>query len=292
MTWARRGASRCAVSAWLISFALAGCGSVTPSAIPSDEDGGASSDGGAAPATDGGSDAGNSASASGGGAGPSSSGAGSVPPLSTNGGASAGAAAEGGAADGPAVLSAIYATRIESFEPGPGAGYHQDELPDVVLGPPQGKGPEAGSLDVLSLGAGGSIVLSFGEHAMVDGPGADFVVFENAFWPGGDASVVFAELGEVSVSQDGDTWYTFACDEAGDGQGRFPGCAGVTPTLVYDADAGGPLDPTQTGGDPFDLAAVGLSSARYVRIVDLETLPQASNTTGFDLDAVGIVHAR
>jgi hypothetical protein len=190
------------------------------------------------------------------------------------------------------VLTPTYAAQVESYEPGPGAGYNQDALPDVVLGPPQGRGSQAGSLDVLSLGAGGSIVLSFGDRDIVDGPGADFVVFENAFWPGGDPRQVFAELGEVSVSQDGETWLTFACDEAGDGEGHFSGCAGVTPTLVYDPETLVPLDPAQSGGDAFDLAKVGLASARYVRIVDLETLPQAGTTTGFDLDAVGIINAR
>ena len=41
-----------------------------------------------------------------------------------------------------------------SFEPGGNAGFGQDQLPDVVLGPPMGKGTSRGSLDVLSLGVG------------------------------------------------------------------------------------------------------------------------------------------
>jgi hypothetical protein len=146
------------------------------------------------------------------------------------------------------------------------------------------------SLDVLSLGAGGEIVLGFGEQVIVDGPGPDFVVFENPFWPGGNAAKVYAELGEVSVSDDGESWQTFACDRAGDGAGHFAGCAGVTPTLAYDAATLVPLDPTQTGGDVFDLAELGLTSAHFVRIHDLETLPPAGTTSGFDLDAVGIVN--
>lgn len=197
-----------------------------------------------------------------------------------------GAEPDGG---GPALP---YATSVESFSPGENAGFGQDELPGIVLGPPRGKGERAGSLDVLSLGKAGEIVLGFGDQSIDDGPGADLVVFENAFWPGGDASAVYAELGEVSVSEDGETWLAFPCDTQGDGAGRFSGCAGVTPTLVYDAAQLVPLDPERSGGDAFDLADVGLAQARFVKIRDLETLEAAGTSGGFDLDAVGIVNER
>jgi len=183
-----------------------------------------------------------------------------------------------------------YARSVESFEPGDGAGFNQDKLPDIVLGPPLVKSEGVPSLDVVSLGSGGVIVLGFGDKAIGDGPGADFVVFENPFWPGGNAAKVYAELGAVSVSDDGESWQTFPCDTAGDGAGHFAGCAGVTPTRVYDPVTLLPLDPTQTGGDAFDLADLGLASARFVKIHDLETLPPAGTTSGFDLDAVGIVN--
>ncbi|HKY34403.1 MAG TPA: hypothetical protein VJN18_00575 [Polyangiaceae bacterium] len=192
-------------------------------------------------------------------------------------------------AAGAAGLGAPYASSVESFEAGEGNGFGVDALPDVVLGPPRGKGNAAGSLDVLSLGTSGEIVLGFGQRVIHDGPGADFVVFENAFWPGGDASKVFAELGEVAVSEDGTAWTPFPCDTEGDGNGNFPGCAGVTPTLEYDAEQVVPLDPRLTGGDAFDLADVGVALARYVRVRDLATLPPAGETSGFDLDAVGAV---
>jgi len=206
-----------------------------------------------------------------------------------------GAAGEnaGGAADEPAAYpdDLPYARSVESFSPGDGAGFNQSKLPGVVLGPPRGAGTGQGTLDVVSLGSGGEIVLGFGARAIVDGPGPDLIVFENAFWPNGDASQVFAELGEVSVSEDGESWQTFACDTRGDGEGGFPGCAGVRPTVVYDPVALVPLDPAQTGGDAFDLADVGVAHARYVKIRDLGTLDLASNTSGFDLDAVGVINA-
>jgi hypothetical protein len=200
-----------------------------------------------------------------------------------------GAAADGGAADAGDPSTLPYAREVVSFEPGAHAGFGQDALPDIVLGPPQGGGTERGSLDVLSLGMGGQIVLGFGKRAIADGPGPDFIVFENAFWPGGDPSAVFADLGEVAVSDDGKAWKTFPCDTKGDGHGRFPGCAGWSPTLVYDPFKVLPLDPKRTGGDAFDLADVGVQHARYVRIHDLATQAEGNNA-GFDLDAVGIIH--
>lgn len=182
-----------------------------------------------------------------------------------------------------------YAKSVESFTPGAGAGYGEGDLPRVVLGPPRGKGLAAGGLDVLSLGAGGEIVLGFGEQPIEDQVGADFIVFENAFWPNGDAGMPYAELGEVSVSEDGETWSTFACDQRGSGPGLFSGCAGWSPTLNYDPVAVVPLDPSATGGDAFDLADLGISRARFVKIRDLSTLEGASPSAGFDLDAVGVV---
>jgi hypothetical protein len=207
---------------------------------------------------------------------------------------SPGTAGEGasGAANEPEPYPADlpYARSVESFAPGDGAGFNRSKLPDIALGPPRGAGSGEGGLDVVSLGSGGEIVLGFGERSIVDGPGPDLIVFENPFWPNGDASQVFAELGEVSLSEDGESWLAFACDTEGDGQGHYPGCAGVTPTLAYDPVALVPLDPTQTGGDAFDLAELGLARARYVKLRDLATIEAAGNTSGFDLDAVGIVN--
>jgi hypothetical protein len=202
-------------------------------------------------------------------------------------GAACGTGEDGSPGAGGARLP--YAQAVVSFEPGPGAGFGRDEFPDVVLGPPAGAGTGAGALDVLSLGAGGTIVLAFGDRAIANGLGADLVVFENPFWAGGDPASVFAELGEVSVSPDGTDWRTFSCDPAGIGEGRFPGCAGWTPTFEYDPADVLPIDPVQTGGDVFDLEEVGLESARYVRIRDLSDGGEGTSA-GFDLDAVGVIH--
>lgn len=180
-----------------------------------------------------------------------------------------------------------FAQSVESFDDGALAGFGQERMPSVVLGPPRGSGTSAGSIDVVSLGVGGEIVLGFGAHTIVDGPGPDFVVFENAFWVDDDPNEVFFELGEVSVSTDAATWRTFACD-AGATAPPWTGCAGWSPTLRFEPfDL--PLLHDVTGGDAFDLAEVGLDSARYVRIRDLST-DGAAPSAGFDLDAVGILH--
>jgi hypothetical protein len=195
------------------------------------------------------------------------------------------------ATDPDATLIALedlpYAREIVAYEEGESAGFGQDAYPDIALGPPKGKGTGSGSLDTLSLGVGGSIVLGFGENDVIDGEGPDFIVFENAFIGGGS---LFMELGEVSVSEDGATWHTFPCDEEGTGDEQFPGCAGWTPTLRFDPQQVFPLDPALTGGDAFDLGELGLSRARYVRIQDLASRPGTANTGGFDLDAIGLIH--
>jgi hypothetical protein len=185
-----------------------------------------------------------------------------------------------------------FVTGVVSFTPGPCAGFGEASMPGIVEGPPKGGGASQGSLDVVSLGVGGEIVLSFAPNAIVDGPGVDFIVFENPFDIGGNPDKPYAEPGEVSVSDDGTTWTTYPCTATSFPYGE---CAGWHP--VYSAPGNGisPVDPSTAGGDPYDLADVGLTQARFVRIVDKsgEVCPDAggTNTAGFDLDAISIVNA-
>jgi hypothetical protein len=186
-----------------------------------------------------------------------------------------------------------YASEVVAFTAGSNAGHGAEQFPDVVLGPPTVGPPSVGSLDVLSLGVGGEIIVGFGDRMIEDGPGADFIVWENAFWISGNPENTFAELGEVAVSSDGETWTSFPCDpERTDG--FDPGCAGWRPRQEFEPCAMVSLLVDQVGGDPFDLADIGVSSARYVRIRDrgVEGAPMkdAPPLAGFDLDAVGVVH--
>jgi hypothetical protein len=160
-------------------------------------------------------------------------------------------------------------------------------LPDIVLGPPKGGGAGNGSLDVVTLGNGGSITLGFAPSVIVDGDGPDFIVFENPFDVGGDPKKPFAELATVEVSDDGQNFQGFPCTATAYPYGS---CAGWHPVFANpDENTIDPTDPAVAGGDAFDLADLGVSEARYVRITDRVDLTGANGT--FDLDAVSIVHA-
>ncbi len=196
-------------------------------------------------------------------------------------------AAAGAAKAGP------FADFVVSFMPGTGAGFGQDQLPGIVLGPPQGGGELQGSLDVLSLGNNGVIVLGFDPPVICDGPGADLTVFENPFHAGTPDGPVFVEYGIVAVSQDGVNFVTFPYDPV-----THVGLAGQNPVFSKPDNGISPLDPSVSGGDQFDLADVGLTWAKYVRITD----PGASiddpgnhvppgTQAGFDLDALAALHA-
>ncbi len=194
----------------------------------------------------------------------------------------------------PSAAPTRFISCVLSYQPGPGAGYGQKsdlpggrQFPEIVYGPPEGGGTGNGSTDVLSLGGGGEIAFGFGGNAIVDGPGADFIVFENPFDEGGDPHRPFAEPGEVSVSDDALTWVTFPCHKDAY---PYTGCAGWHPVLSNPDNGLSPFDPAAAGGDPFDLADIGVSHARYVRVVDVSFNGGAPDE-GFDLDAAAIVHA-
>jgi hypothetical protein len=204
-----------------------------------------------------------------------------------------------------------------SFTP-PESGLRVPELPGIVLGPPGDSLPNTGSTSTVSLGHNGWILLRFTDNVIVDGPGSDFIVFENAFFkttvptdPNQPYSV-FAEPGSVSVSDDGVTFHQFPYDPNAlqfVGQDATPssalpllrGLAGITPTFtgnwtipddpdVWDPNGRGGV--SGAGGDAFDLSAVGLTSARYILITDLGLATGfAGSAEGFDLDAVVAVNS-
>ncbi len=160
------------------------------------------------------------------------------------------------------------------------------------------------NLDVVSLGDGGMATLGF-EYPIWDGPGADFAVFENSF------SDDFLELAFVEVSSDGERFV------------RFPSVS-LTQTDVQ-IDGFGTLDATHIHnlagkyrafyGVPFDLVELAdstgldINNVTHVRVVDVvgninpmyarydalgnpinDPWPTPFPTSGFDLDAVGVIH--
>jgi hypothetical protein len=183
-----------------------------------------------------------------------------------------------------------FATEVVGFEPAEGATFGGESMPDIVLGPPEGGGASIGSLDVVSLGCGGSIVLRF-DPPIPDVPASpDFLVFENpVITPTG---TVFAEPGHVSVSVDGESFVEFPCLP----EPSPPiGCAGVTPVLSSSSNGLDATDPAIAGGDAYDLADIDLAEAGFVRIIDRSAEnPGASvwcggSSAGFDLDSVAVV---
>lgn len=176
-----------------------------------------------------------------------------------------------------------FADRVVSFQLGPSAGYGMERFPTVVLGPPQGGGAGMGSLDVLSLGREGVIVLELTDQGLVDGPGVDLIVFENPFGR-------FAETGVVAVSEDGTTWHEFPCNPSR-AQYEDSGCAGVAHVFANPEAGISATDPRVAGGDQFDLALLGVGRARFVRIRDSGANAYGGTTGGFDLDAVAVVNA-
>ncbi len=196
----------------------------------------------------------------------------------------------------------------------PGLGRAAYGTPASALGPADVGAPEQqpepgteGPFQVVSLGDGGSITLTF-SPPLADGEGPDLAVFENSFRDS------FLELAFVEVSSDGVTFF------------RFPAVS-LTPTDTQ-ANMSTALDATNLHnlagkyrarfGTPFDLAdfatpeppaGLDLQRVTHVRIIDVigsvdpevgsrdslgnlinDPWPTAFESGGFDLDAVAALH--
>ena len=219
-----------------------------------------------------------------------------APDLGQDSAASDAAAGEALAPDGGGGLVGIHSVVSASY--GAGAGMGQAQLPGVVQGGPQGGGMAGGSTDVLSLGVSGSLVVDFGAYDVVDGPGPDLIVFENAFEVSPYNS--YAEPAHVGLSAAGSAakdFTEFPCDlttTTGDPKKKtwpHPGCAGVRPVLAnVKTNKVSPTDAAKAGGDAYDLSQLGLSQARYLRLRDAGISKLGANNKGFDLDAVVLIN--
>ncbi len=155
--------------------------------------------------------------------------------------------------------------------------------------------------NVCTLGNEGRITLTFAQP-IVDTDGFDFAVFENSF------DGTFLELAYVEVSADGTNFVRFPSVSWTQNPVPFTGAFVDATDLDGLAGKYGGIW-GQYGvnhGTPFDLAAVGLTHATHVRIVDivgdgthLDSMgnfiydPHPTSVTGgFDLDAVGVFVTR
>lgn len=162
---------------------------------------------------------------------------------------------------------------------------------------------DAGSLDVFSRGLSTDppnnyLVLEWSGRDVADGPGPDFVVFENAFATAGG---VFMDPAVVEVSADGESWTAMPHDYLAPDETRYSrdpedwsGFAGVTPSTWRSVTCTSPFA-EGAGGDTFDLSDVGLTAFRFLRMTVAATLtnpdsgepyPRDPIADGFDLDGV------
>lgn len=176
------------------------------------------------------------------------------------------------------------------FQPGTGQnnGQSSEYFPLNIFGPPSKNAsssiPEASPNEVLSIGLSGEIIVGFKNAFIKDGPGIDFIIFENAFVNPINKQV-FAEPAVVSVSEDGINFIDFPFNTL-----TLEGCAGTNPTIGKE----NPFDYPNCGGNGFDIATVGLTKIKYIKIKDItEIVLQNQNhpfynptLSGFDLDAV------
>lgn len=170
------------------------------------------------------------------------------------------------------------------------------QTPDKALGPASIPGDSA--TEIVSLGNGGSIVISF-DTFIADEEGFDFAVFENGF------SHNFLELAFVEVSSDGTHFVRFPnVSLTANPVGAF---GSVDPTQIdglagkYAAGYGTPFDLAQLAGQPY----LDIHKVRYVRLIDIvggtgldsadrviyDPFPTVGSA-GFDLDGVGVLHAQ
>lgn len=187
----------------------------------------------------------------------------------------------------------------------PASGYASLGDSSAALGAPNG--------DVVSLGDSGIAVLTFA-HPITDGAGPDFAVFENGFLNTANGEEAFLELAFVEVSSDGLNYV------------RFPSTSNTQDTMQLSPAA----QPSYTNarqlnnlagkyiggwGTPFDLGELAgtpgldVHAVTHVRIVDVigsigahaspdasghkinDPFPSPFPSSGFDLDAVGVINA-
>ncbi|HMO51966.1 MAG TPA: hypothetical protein PKE26_10005 [Kiritimatiellia bacterium] len=182
----------------------------------------------------------------------------------------------------------------------------------AILGRPASFDPDEWPLgNLLALGNGGSITLEFAD-AIINGPGPDFAVFENAFDYDG---LTFAEFAFVEVATTTNAWARFPVTYHPTNLATpFGPAFAMTDVTGVDGLAGKHALPF---GTPFDLdwlrhhpnvtnGLVDLNRIAYVRLTDAvgdgSTTDDFGNpildpfdsftsmSDGFDLRGVGVIH--
>ena len=173
-----------------------------------------------------------------------------------------------------------------------------------------GIGAPGGTMTVVSLGDGGTAVMTF-DSPIYNGPGPDFAVFENGFANAQDASMYFLELAFVEVSSDGVNYFRFPAYFDAPQEPQLGGMGCILPSQIhnlaskYEAMYGTPFDLDEVP----DNALLNKDRITHVRLVDVvgcidpayasydcqghvvnDPWPTPFGSSGFDLDAVGVIH--
>jgi len=172
-------------------------------------------------------------------------------------------------------------------------GYPTIGTSNSALGPFDG--------NVLSLGDGGSVTLSF-VQPIYNTSGYDFAIFENGFRVGFS---YYLELAHVEVSDNGIDFVRFPSESLSDTSYQTDNFGYTEPEKLRNF-AGKHQAPY---GTLFDLEEVGLDQVNYIRIIDVvgsvndsfgtrdskgriinDPWPTPFASSGFDLDAVAVVN--
>lgn len=167
-----------------------------------------------------------------------------------------------------------------------------------------------GTMGVTCLGDGGSATLTFASP-ICNQPGPDFAVFENGFANAQTPDYWFLELAFVEVSSDGVNFFRFPAYSNTQTDTQLGGFACILPSEIhnlaskYGAMYGTPFELDEIPDDPL----LNKNSITHVRIVDVvgcidpeyatydcqghpinDPWPTPFASSGFDLDAVGVIH--
>ena len=189
-------------------------------------------------------------------------------------------------------------------------GYMDIAIPDsgyTTVGSENSAIGAAGQNGVVSLGDSGMATLTFAQ-TIYNGPGYDFAVFENGFYTG--APLAFLEYAFVEVSSDGVNFFRFPVTS------HLPDTTqmameGSDCSLVnnlagkYVFGYGTPFDLEELKNEP----GLDVNAITHIRVIDVvgsvgthathdqhgtrinDPYPTPFASGGFDLDAVGVIHA-
>ena len=171
-------------------------------------------------------------------------------------------------------------------------------------------GVPGGTMDVISLGDGGSATLTFASPIM-NAAGPDFAVFENGLVNAQDTTICFLELAFVEVSSDGENFFRFPAVTKVQDTAQLGGFVCIHASQIHNFAGKYKV----FYGTPFDLdelednALLNKNKVTHVRLIDVvgnidpdyatydsegravnDPWPTPFNSSGFDLDAVGVIH--